>query len=153
MLSVSIKIYWKLCFLNVSHSRPQSTPGPKAAADDGSSCSDVISRQTALSPGLFACPLRQTVVFSSSTALNSHCCFSFHQAASSKPNSLPSPHRLSCCVSSLPQRWAMGVSLKQIRDISMCLSGAEWDVSPLQLPPCVSLHPFLPEIRFFDLAR
>lgn len=131
--------------VHAAHSSPHS-----ACADDGSSCSDMISRQTALSPGLFACPPKQTVVFSS-TALNSHCCFSFHQAASSKPSlhlyTPPPPlsfSRLSHCVSSLPQRWARGVSLKRIRDIYMSPRGRVGHfftpVALLRTPPPFSLR-------------
>ena len=154
----------------LAHTRAVRSCSHCAAADDGSSCSDMISRQTALSPGPFVCPPKQTVVCRNSAALNSHCCFSFHRAASSKPwlhlcfyllhsyhpppSPPPPPAQLTVIlsVSSLSQRWASNVSLKRIRDISMSHRGLVGHFSSLVAPPPPP-HPFLSEIRFFDLGR
>lgn len=102
-------------------------------ADDGSSCPDMISRQTALSPGLFVClRLQCPVVCSDSAALNSlrlPVLSSDRQFKASAPSSplsvwpLRPSHHLPPRVSSLPQRWARSVSLSRIRGISLSHRG------------------------------
>lgn len=143
----------------LTHTHTHTDTQTHNTADDGSSCTDMISQQTALSPGLFvSLCLKHSVVCSYSVALNSLrlCALSsdrqFKALAPSSLLSLPllhPSHHLSRSVSSLPERWACSVSLKRIRGISVSHGGWKGQFSSLAaLPP-----PFPSKIRFFDLTR
>ena len=125
---------------------PSHTHTHTQSADDGSSCPDLISRQNALSPGLFVrlC-LQCSVVCSDSAALNSlrlpvlSSDRQFKASAPSSPLSVQPLHPSHCLpprVSSLPQRWARSVSLSRIRGISLSHRGRVGQLSSfVSLPP------------------
>ncbi len=133
-----------------THTHPLQSQSQSGAADDGSSCPDMISRQTALSPGLVCLSDSETdsvvqrqrgskLPLPASPFIRPpvQSLGSIFTSIYPTPPSLPPPHRLSHCVSSLPQRWARSFSLKRIRDISTYHRGRAGHFSSLVASPAL----------------